>query len=929
MKHLLLFLLIPVFAFAQNIPLPEHPRPDWERSQWQNLNGEWHFRFDADDQGIQAQWFKAASDAFPLRITVPFPWGSELSGVESQADLAWYQHNIQVPADWSGQRVFLVVGAADWETTAWLDGVEIGKHRGGYTPFSFELTAHLQPGQNQNLVLRIDDRPHDFKLEGKQGYGQAKGIWQTVYLETRGRQYLDYVHFTPDIDAGKVRVEAQAAQAVTANTKLQLTIETPNQPLMITRDWPAGQQKLAFDIPMPNARLWSLEDPYLYEVNAKLSGSTGKADEVHTYFGMRKVSVVNLPGTSHRYVALNNNPVYLQLTLDQSYHPEGFYTFPTDAFMRDEILRTRQIGLNGQRIHIKVEVPRKLYWADKLGVLIMADVPNSWGEPGPDMRKESEYAMRQMIQRDYNHPAIFSWIVFNETWGLTSKVMEDGKEHRRYLPETQQWVVSMVRTAKSLDASRLVEDNSICCGYGHTETDIQSWHAYLPGWEWEQMLQDQTKGTFAGSTWNYEKGYQQRNEPNINSEFGNVWGYEGSTGDVDWSWDYHRSMEAFRRYPAIAGWLYTEHHDVINEWNGYWRFDRTEKETGLGHLVPGMSLNDLHSPYYLSLGTELCRTVLGGSTVEVPVTASFMTDQADWGNELRVRAELYGWNDLGQKQDYGRAEYTFAAEPWMQAPIDTLKIRLPEERAVAVLAVYLEDMSGRVLHHNFTTFEVTAPIRERTVLPSGKPARVTRVDAGMPAASQWSVKQWQVLDGKKMNGAGSGYFEYLIPWPEGMSAEQLESATFLVEASSKQLFGKDRDNAGQMEGDYMRGKGTFDPSRNPNAYPMTDETKYPGSVQVLANGHSAGRFDLPDDPADHRGILSWHHQLKDKKLREAGSYGYLISASIPRAALAEAMKTKLLRIRLAVDDALASGLAIYGSQFGRYPVDPTVVWVMK
>ncbi len=169
-------------------------------------------------------------------------------------------------------------------------------------------------------------------------------------------------------------------------------------------------------------------------------------DEVKTYFGMRKISVMHLPGTSFPYIALNNKPIYLQLTLDQCYHPEGYYTYPSDAFMRDEILRSKKIGLNGNRLHIKVEIPRKLYWADKLGLLIMADVPNSWGEPGPEMRKEWQYAMEQMIDRDFNHPSIFSWVLFNETWGLFSR---DG-EQRVYADSTAQWVEQVYHLAKNL-----------------------------------------------------------------------------------------------------------------------------------------------------------------------------------------------------------------------------------------------------------------------------------------------------------------------------------------------------------------------------------------------------------------------------------------------------------------------------------------------
>jgi len=172
-------------------------------------------------------------------------------------------------------------------------------------------------------------------------------------------------------------------------------------------------------------------------------------------------------------------------------------------------MRSKRIGLNGIRTHVKIEVPRKLYWADKLGLLVMADVPNSWGEPDADMRKETEATLREMIDRDFNHPSIFSWITFNETWGLQSEVLVNGKKRKVYTPETQQWVASVYRLAKSLDATRLVEDNSICCGKGHTETDIHSWHSYLPGYEWEKFIKEQSDKTFPGSTWNFEKGYAQ------------------------------------------------------------------------------------------------------------------------------------------------------------------------------------------------------------------------------------------------------------------------------------------------------------------------------------------------------------------------------------------------------------------------------------
>ena len=907
-----------------DIPLPEHPRPDFHRAEWRNLNGDWRFRLDPGDRGAAAGWQRAPL-ASPRSITVPFPWGSALSGIPDSADIGWYERTIEIPAAWRGKRVFLVVGASDWRTSAWLDGVKLGDHQGGYTPFSFELTPRATLGVPHRLTLRVDDRDHPFKLEGKQGYGKARGIWQTVYLEARGSAPLESVHLIPDVDQGMVTVAARLRERAPADLDVRLTFTNRDGTAPATARIPRGGDSVRFDVPLPNARLWSLEDPFLHEVTATVTGPGLAEDRVDTYFGMRKISVVDLPGTTIPYVALNGKPVYLQLALDQAYHPEGFYTFPSDEFMRDEILRSRQIGLNGQRVHIKVEVPRKLYWADRLGVLIMADVPNWWGPPDSAAFAEHEAAMRGMIQRDFNHPSIFSWIPFNETWGLVTKV----GEREQYLPETKRKVVSVYRLAKALDPTRLVEDNSVCCNRGHTETDLNTWHAYLAGWEWEGLMRTISDSTVPGSPWNFEDGWTQGRQPMLNSEFGNVWGYQGSTGDVDYSWDYHMAIDAFRRHPKLAGWLYTEHHDVINEWNGYWRYDRSSKETGLGDLVEGMSLRDLHAPWYIAMGPDMSRAVRPGETVQVPLWASIMADARGLGDSLTIRTELYGWNTLGERSSWSTASRRIAVRPWMSHALAPLSVRMPTEPAVAVLALRLEDAAGTVLHRNFTTFivEGTVPIDMR--LANGRRARVARVAAGSYTDARWSQKTWTVLDRLKVNGAGAGFFEYRIPWPRDVAASAVEAATFLVEASAKQLLGKDRDSTARQQGDYMRGGGFVDPGKNPNAYPMTDETRFPSAVTVMVNGEHAGRYELEDDPADHRGILSWHSQKRDKRLHEAGSYGQLLRVAIPPEALAKAATAGEVVVRLSVDEALPGGLAIYGAQFGRYPVDPSVVLVLR
>jgi hypothetical protein len=907
---------------AGNIPLPEHPRPDYMRTEWLNLNGYWNFMFDKENVGENQKWFENPT-AFTKKILVPFPWGSKLSEVANEADIAWYARKVKIPESWKNKRVFVVVGASDWATSGWFAGKSLGSNRGGYTPFEFELTSDIIWGSEQNLVFKVDDSPLPFKLFGKQGYGDAKGFWQTVYLEARGSNYFDMIHFTPDIDNNKVKVEIALNKPSGKQTEISIKFNTGIVPIFTTKI-KKGEQLAQFEIAVPNAHLWDLDDPFLYEIEVSLTNEGIKQDKVSTYFGMRKISVTKLPGSDYPYVALNNKPVYLQLTLDQSYHPDGFYTFPSDEFMRNEILLSKQIGLNGNRIHVKVEVPRKLYWADRLGLLIMADVPNSWGEPDADMRRESESAMRGMIKRDYNHPSVFSWVLFNETWGLLSTKEGKGAYH----PETQAWVTEMYKKAKQLDQSRLIEDNSPC-GYDHVVTDLNSWHAYLPGYEWGKILDDVVANTYPGSKWNYTGGNTQGNQPMLNSECGNVWGYNGGTGDIDWSWDYHIMMNEFRMHPKMCGWLYTEHHDMINEWNGYYKFDRTRKFTGIEELMPGMTLNDLHNPYYISTGSELCQTALPSAKIDVPVYLSVLSDKLPATN-LIIKAELCGWDFLGRFEVYSNYSLNIPYSPWMTKDIGKLSIQMPDKQSVAILRMSLETTSGQVLSRNFTTFKVSegqSPRRE-TIEQDGKKNTLLRFAPNSFTAAKWTLKQWNVLDGLKVNGAGSGFFEYKILLPSSLKADELSSARLIAELSSKQLFGKDNAGSGKIEGDFMLGQGTNDPGLNPNSYPMTDEKKFPGKVRIFVNDTCLGSFLLEDDPADHRGILSWNAQKHDKTLNEVGSYGYLVKADIPIAIIKQSEGKELL-VRFEVDSVLSSGLAIYGEDFGRYPIDPTICFEFR
>jgi hypothetical protein len=398
----------------------------------------------------------------------------------------------------------------------------------------------------------------------------------------------------------------------------------------------------------------------------------------------------------------------------------------------------------------------------------------------------------------------------------------------------------------------------------------------------------------------------------INSEFGNVWGYQGSTGDVDYTYDYHKAMNSFRNHPKLAGWLYTEHHDVINEWNGYYKFDRTEKETGLNAIVPGMSLLDLHSPFYLSTGQEITWAGKAGQKIKIPLHLSSLTDKA---GSLTMKMTLTGTNAAGEKLNHWVKTQALTFAPWDVKALDSLVIELPADKSINTLAFELLNITGKVVHRNF----VHLIVEEGNTQPTK--GQLISVPVELYSSSSWPKKQWAGVLGHKINGAGAGYFEYEIPFPTA-GTEGIKQVRFLVEASSKPILGKDRDDAGKMDGDYMLGKGTFDPGVNPNAYPQTDRYTSTAKLKVSANGIVANETILADDPADHQGILSWHYQARNNKLDEAGTYGYLVQGVVPASAWQQAAKTGKLILRF---EATEGGLSLYGDQSGRYVIDPSII----
>jgi len=892
----LIFAFLLSNSFSAAIPLKEHPRPDWERPQWQNLNGEWDFGF--------------AAGKYDRKIVVPFGWGSKLSGVKNEGDTGYYRRMVTIPEAWKGKRVFVVVGASDHDTTCTFAGNEVGDFSGGYVPFEFELTEFVEWGKAQPLEFKVwDPNPTTAMgghyLYGKQGYGNVRGIWQTVYLEARGDVYFEEARFMPSIASGSVtaalRLSAPAKEMKSAAVKMD------GKTTLV--EFAPGEMVKSVVIPLVKPRLWTLEEPNLYDVELTFGN-----DEIKSYFGFREIGVgKNQNGDA--YVTLNGKPIYLQLCLDQSYHPDGFYTFPSDEFMKEEILISKKLALSGNRIHIKVEVPRKLYWADKLGLLIQADVPCAWGNVSEKMFEEHWKCFEGMVKRDFNHPCIYQWTLFNETWGLFSNRslemgLASGKGKKRvYREQSQRAVANCYRKAKALDPTRLVEDQSPC-NRDHVVTDVNSWHAYAPGVSWEGLVARQCADNVLGSRNNFIGGNVQRGEPMMNSECGNVWGYTGSAGDCDFTWDYHLMINAFRRHLKCAGWLYTEHHDVINEWNGYVRFDRTWKESGFEDLAE-MSLADLHRDAAVfftadakgKTGQETGRFVSEGEKLSIPVGVSLVTEKYA-GKILSLVVCDWYFDGLGKKQ-YGSCSMLpkkIPAKSWQNEVLWNFDFTVPSSPSAGVIVFKLM-ADGKEIARNFWSFAT-------------KPRQSSSDFLGTIVASNWSGGTTNVLSGLKYNGFGKGFVEFVLSAPAA-------GGTFVAELSAKRKNAKDFDSNIKKGIDWMLGGGALDRSKNRNSYPQTSAVdKFPAKIKVFVNGSLAKETVLPDDPADSRGILSWFSQppplgwSKGSYLYEAGSYGYLVEVPVA----AKDVKDGKVRIKVESDN----GLGVYSEAFGRYPLSPSV-----
>ncbi|MDX2037964.1 MAG: glycoside hydrolase family 2 TIM barrel-domain containing protein [Isosphaeraceae bacterium] len=900
MRRILAFLLVCSASLrtgAAEIPRPEHPRPDAVRKHWLNLNGTWKFRFDPQDRGLSENWQSAAPAGFDRSIVVPFPWESELSGLGAPpaAKVGWYQRTLEIPADFpSDQRVVLHFGAVDWRAEVWIDGKVVGEHEGGYSPFSIDITEHVASRKPASLVVRVFD-PTDPELPtGKQvgWYTPTSGIWQTVWLEARPAAQIRDFSLVTDLESVAAAVEIVAPIAgeyrlVATSKDADFRVESK------VRAEAGAKTRIDLRGKPKTPRLWTPDDPHLSDLTLELMSPDGKVDSVDTYFGLRTIARGKFGDEPYERILLNGKPIYLRTALDQSFNPKGIYTAPDDDFLKRDLLLSKVMGLNGLRIHIKPDEPRRLYWADKMGVLILADMPNTWRQ-SPRARKAWEAGMREIVARDKNHPSIIAWIAFNETWGLGSP-----EEYKKDV-DTQQWVKRMVSEIRALDPTRLVEDNSPC-NYDHVAgTDINSWHFYIDDHaDARKHIADVVDRTKPGSNFNYCPGELQSTAPLINSEYGSV---SAGGGDRDVSWGFRDLTTQLRRHPKIQGYVYTELTDIEWEHNGFADYDRSLKQFGYEHFLPDMRPNELNGDDFV--GYDAPPAIVGrpGEVIRVPVFISHFSNRTF---EPKLRYWVDGVDDNGDVAMIVTPKSIPAK--WTRYGVveqQPIEIRLPAHPFVGALCLTLRDPENRRFAANFVNIVVKENAVRAERSPDDEHDSYLRFRPDDFASARWSGPS-AVRPGKVW-GQGAGWFEYRIQIPAALLDAGIESFFLRAELAP-------RAGVGQVD---------WNSRRNPQDQPQTDARKAPTSLRITLGDQTLPIDELEDDRADARGVLSHLARV------EHGSHGDLVEAMIqPSAELLAKLKSgEPLRVRLEVPENAPhrGGLSVYGAESGMYPFDPVI-----
>lgn len=540
--------------------LSEYPRPIMERPDWKNLNGLWEYAI--------LPRGKAAPIKYDGEILVPFAVESSLSGVMKQVgseNELWYKTEFEIPSDWDDKEMLLHFGAVDWKTDVWLNGIKVGSHEGGFTPFSFDISPFLTQGE-QTLTVKVWDptdegpQPRGKQVNDPKGiwYTPVTGIWQTVWLEPVPPKRIDCLKTVPDIDNGTVNISTKVSGA---NYGAIVEVSVLDGSSVIATSKSAVGEDLTLNI--ENVKLWSPENPFLYDISVKLMFGGETVDEVKSYFGMRKISMKK-DGFGIVRMQLNNEDYFQFGPLDQGWWPDGLYTAPSDEALKYDIEKTKELGFNLIRKHVKVESARWYTHCDRMGILVWQDMPSGDQGNGPQWQNHTYFNGSELIRSakseaiyrkewqgimDYlfSHPSIVSWVPFNEAWGQFKT------------EEIAEWT-------KAYDPSRLV--NAASGGNFYRTGDIVDLHNYpAPAMYLYDAERTNVLGEYGGIGLALE-GHLWRPDEN--------WGYVKFKNSKETTKQYIAYAEELRKLvkSGFSGAIYTQTTDVEGEVNGFMTYDR-------------------------------------------------------------------------------------------------------------------------------------------------------------------------------------------------------------------------------------------------------------------------------------------------------------------------------------------------------------------